>query len=810
MTALWNDIKYGFRMLIKKPCFTVIAVLTLALGVGSNIAIFSFVNTYLLRPFPYDDAERLVDFTGTHATFGRMSIAYSNFLDWQKENQTFEEMACYRGGSYNLTGVDIPERISYMQVSSNFLPMLGVSPIAGRLFEQTDDRAEAEPTVVISQGFWQRRFDGESEAIGKSIVLDGEAYTIIGVLPASFNFPPIVGNPTDVWTPIGLMSKYEQFMRRYNHSGIGGIGKLKEGVTLSHAREDLNRVAAQLEKTYPDTNAGCSVVSSSFHERITGDIRPTLLVLMCAVVFVLLIVCVNIANLMLVRSTDRIQEFSIRSALGAGRLRIIRQLLCENLILVILGGAFGIIAAKWGYNILCAQLPDFVRQNTEILFRIDVSLALFTLAVTLGSGLIFGLFPAWRSSKVNISATMKDSGRATTAGLGHSCLRDILVVSEIALALVLLVGAGLMLRSFIHYMQADPGYNPDSTFTARVYLPDSRYPSDEQKYTFYKQLIEQVKSMPSVKHAGVTRNMLGGWQSGYYVEGAPIPEPGQNPFAEFNIVSPDFFKAMGVRLLEGRVFTEHDLGDSQPVVVVDERFARKWWPDESPVGKRLQQRPVPDPNDRWYEIVGVVSHIKHYGVDRDSRESMYLSAYQGSFNGVTLVVRTQGDPMQLVSPIRKAVLQLDPDLPVSDIRTLKAIVAERSLIRRLTTKVLGLFALSALLLSVLGIYGVIAYSVSKRTNEIGIRMAMGACVVDILRLVLTHGGKLILIGTSIGLVGAFVVTRLMSSFLFEVTATDPVTFLLVTAVLACATFLACYIPARRATRINPMEALRYE
>ena len=550
MSTLWNDIKYGIRQLRKSPGFTVVAVLTLALGIGSNIAIFSFVNTYLLRPFPYDDAESLVDFTETHATFGRMSIAYSNFLDWQKENQTFTELACYRGGSYNLTGVDIPERIRYMQVSSNFLPMLGVSPIAGRLFEQIDDRVEAEPTVVISQGFWQRRFEGKPEAIGQSIILDGNAYAIIGILPSSFNFPPIIGDSIDVWIPIGMMAKHEWFMNRNNHTGIGGIGKLKEGVTLSQARDDLKRVAAQLEKTYPNSNAGCSVVSNGFHERITGDIRPPLIVLMCAVVFVLLIVCVNIANLLLVRSTDRVRELSIRSALGARRLRIIRQLLCENLILVILGGAFGIVVAKWGYNILCAQLPDSVRQNTATLFRIDVGLTLFTLAIMLGSGLIFGLFPAWRSSQVNISTTMRDSGRTTTAGIGRSRLRDILVVSEIALALVLLVGAGLMLRSFIHYIQADPGYNPDSTLTIRVSLPDTRYPDDKQKYAFYKKLLEQTKAIPTVKHAGIGSNMLGGWQSSYYVEGAPIPEPGQNPHAEYNRVSPDYFAAMGIPLLE--------------------------------------------------------------------------------------------------------------------------------------------------------------------------------------------------------------------------------------------------------------------
>ena len=811
MNTLINDVKYGFRMLVKKPGFTVIAVLTLALGIGSNIAIFSFINTYLLRPFPYDDAERLVSFTETHATFGRMSIAYSNFLDWQKENQTFEELACYRGGSYNLTGIDIPERIRYMQVTSNFLPMLGAKPIAGRLFEQTDDRADAEPTVIISQDFWRRRFDGKPEVIGQSIILDGNAYTIIGVLPALFDFPPIVGDSTDLWTPIGLMSKSEDFMKRYNHTGIDGIGKLKEGVTLSRARADLNRVAEQLEKTYPDTNTGCRMVCSGFHEQITGDIKPTLIVLMFAVFFVLLIVCVNIANLLLVRSTDRVHELSIRSALGAGRFRIIRQLLCENLIFVILGGALGIIFAKWNYNILCAQLPDFVRQNTETLFHIDMNLTLFAVAITLGSGLLFGLFPAWRSSGVDINTTIRDSGRTTSAGPGHSRLRDALVVSEIALALVLLVGAGLLLRSFVNYVKADPGYNPDSTLSARVFLPDSRYQENEKKYAFYREFLEQVKSIPAVKYAGLTSNMLGGWQSSFYVEGAPIPESGQNPFAEYNVVSPDLFKAMGIQLLAGRTFTENDMAGSRPVVVVDEKFADRWWPGENPLGKRLQiHETKPDPNTAWSEVIGVVRHVKHYGVDRYSRETLCLSAYQDSFNGLTLVVRTEGDPMRLVAPIREIVLRLDPELPVSDIQTLKAIVAEQSLIRRITTKVLSLFAVTSLLPSALGIYGVMAYSVSRRTNEIGVRMAMGARVGDILRLVMTHGGRLILIGSGIGLVGAFALTRLMRGLLFEVTVRDPVTFLLVTAVLAGATFLACYIPARRATRINPMEALRYE
>lgn len=811
MSTLFDDIRHGIRLLAKKPGFTLTAVSTLALGIGANIAIFSFVNAYLLRPFPYADAERLVDFTETHATFARMSIAYANFQDWQTANQTFETMACYREGSYTLTGSQAPERIRAMQASANFLPMLGVHPEIGRLFEPADDQAQAEATVIVSRDFWQRRLSGRPNLLGESIVLDGQAYRVIGVLPAAFNFPPIEGHPIDVWMPIGLMAKHEWFMSRSRHSGIKGIGKLKVGVTLSQARTDLKRVAAQLEAAHPDTNAGCSLVCTDFHEQIIGDIKPTLVILMCAVLFVLLIVCVNIANLLLVRSADRLQELSIRTALGAGRFRVLRQLLSENMMLVVLGGGLGFFVAHFGYHLLSTQLPDFVRHNTQALFRIDGRLAAFALAVTLGSSLIFGLFPAWRLSRVAIGAAMRQGGRTTTDGLGHSRLRGALVVSEIALALILLAGTGLMLRSFIQVMQADPGYNPDSALTLQISLPDSRYPDQAKKQAFCQQLLDTVRAMPSVKQAGVTSNMLGGWQSTFYVEGTPIPEPGQDPYAEYTSVSSTYFEAMGVPLLQGRVFTEQDVRESQPVVVVDERFAQKWWPGQTAIGKRLQlDHTRPDPSRPWAEVVGVVRHVKHYGVDRDSRESLYLSANQTALSGMTLVVRSQVDPMQLVSPVRKAVWQLDPDLPISGVQTLQAIVDQQSFMRRLTTRVLGCFALTALLLSVLGLYGVCAYLVSQRTNEIGVRMALGACRGDILQLVLAQGVKLIVVGTGIGLFGALLVTRMMTGFLFQVTAWDPLTFLGVTVVLAGATLLACWVPAMRATRVNPMEALRYE
>ncbi len=811
MNAIWSDIRYGFRMLMKNPAFMVVAVLILAIGIGANITMFSFVNAYLLRPLPFDDADRLVDFTGTHATFGRMSISYANYLDWRKQNQTFEQMACYRSTRSTVKGTDTPERLRGMQVTANLLPMLGTQAMLGRLFNPADDRAGAEPTVILSPGLWQRRFGGTQDTVGKTLVLDGQPHTIIGILPPLFAFPPFRQNPVEFWTPIGLMEQYDWFMRRSNHEGTAGIGKLKEGVTLASARAELNRVSEQLEQAYPDSNGGCRVAIERFHRLMVGDTRPALLVLMGSVLAVLLIVCVNIANLLLVRSSARSQEFAVRRALGAGRLRLVRQLLGENLVLALLGVAGGVIVALWGLNLLGALLGDRVTQAGNSLLRLDANMVLFILGTAIGTGIIFGLAPAWHCMGNQASSAIRDTTRTATSARGHSSLRDALVVTEIALALVLMFCAGLMLRSFVHYLQTDPGYNPDGTVTLEIRLPDQTYSTNEQKLAFYKGLLRRMESIAGVRHVGLTSNILGGSQSTYYVEGAPIPASGQEIFAEYSRISPDLFQAMGIQLLGGHFFTEHDTSNAHPVVIVDEKLARKWWPNESPVGKRLQiHRTSPDPNAPWSEVVGVVRHVKHYGVDNFSRESIYLCMYQNIEDSMTVVVRAQGDPLILVAPIRHAASQIDPDVPVYNVQTLQAISTERSFMRRLTTSVLGVFALTALLLAALGIYGVMAYSVSRRINEIGIRIALGACVTDIVRMVLHQGAKLALIGIGIGLAGSLALSRLISSFLFGVTTYDPITFFLVITVLTLAALVACYIPARRATKIDPMKALRYE
>jgi predicted permease len=809
--TIWQDIRYGFRMLARNPGFAAIAVLTLAIGIGANIAMFGFVNAYLLRPLSFDDAERLVDFTDTHATFGRMSVSYANYLDWRKQNQTFEKMACYRNIRSTVPGTSAPERLRGMQVTANLLPMLGAKAMLGRLFNQTDDHAGAERTVILSPGLWQRRFGGTPNVIGKTLVLDDDPYTIIGVLPPSFAFPPFRRNPVEFWTPIGLLDQYDWFIRRSNHQGTAGIGKLKEGVTLASARADLNHIAEQLEQAYPDSNGGCRVAVEPFHRWLMGDTRPALLVLMGSVLAVLLIVCVNIANLLLVRSSARIQEFAVRRALGAGRLRLVRQLLGENLVFALLGVAGGLIVALWGTGLLDAFLSDHIVKAGNDLLHFDTNMVLFILGTAIGTSLLFGLIPARHCIGSQANSTVRNNSRTSTSTRGHSRLRDALVVTEIALALSLMFCAGLMLRSFVHYLQADPGYNPDSTVTFNIRLPSQTYRTDEQKLAFYRDFLHRAESIAGIRHVGLTSAMLGGSQSTYYVEGAPIPASGQEIFAEYSRVSPDLFQAMGIQLLSGRFFGEHDTRDAPPVVIVDERFARKWWPDENPVGKRLQiHRTSPDPNAPWSEVVGVVRHVKHYGVDNSSRESIYLCLYQDVEDSMTVVVRAQDDPLSLVVPIRHTVSQIGPDVPIDNIQTLRAISLEHSFMRRLTTTVLGLFALTALLLAALGIYGVMAYSVSRRTNEIGIRIALGARMADVVRMILHQGAKLVLIGIAIGLAGSFALGRLINSLLFGVTAYDSITSISVVVVLTSAALAACYLPARRAARIDPMEALRYE
>jgi len=797
-------------MFVRQPLFTLVTIFTLAIGIGANITIFHYLNAFLLRPLSYPEAERLVRIRPSNRSFGPMSIAYPNFQDWQKLNQAFETMACYRYHDLNLTGVDHPERLKIMQASSELLPMLGIQPLLGRLFDPNDDRGQAPRTTILSHSLWQRCFNGDPRIVGQSLLLDGDPYTIIGVLPRDFHFPPLLSDSVALWTPIGLLQKYDWFMNRQMHPGISGVGRLKPSVTIAQAQVDMERVAIQLEKEYPNYNTGNTVQVHDYHATLVRSIRPGIMVLMCAVGCVLLIVCVNIAGLLLVRAAARTQEFSVRCALGAGRLRIIRQLMGENLILAVLGGIAGVVLARWSIDLLTIVLGDNFGLSQARTVMFDRNMIAFILCLTLGTGLLFSLFPVLQASFVTVSTAIRGVTRTATVSRKQNRLRDRLVVAEIAVALVLLNGAGLLLRSFHHYLKTDPGYNPNSTLTMQLSLPKKIYDNDAKKYAFYRNLLEKVESLPGVNHVGLCSNLLGNWQSTYCVEGAPESERGQAPYAEFCHVSLAFFEAMGMRLLAGRGVMDRDTPETTRIAVVDQIFTQRWWSNEDPLGKRIQFGTNPDPNGEWLEVVGVVSHVKHYGIDKESRESVYLSAFQGTFDYPTLVVRSQGDPMVLLDPIRQAITEIDPDLAPSDIRTLQAIVDEQSFMRRFITSVLGIFACTALLLSTMGLYGVTAYAVSQRTQEFGIRMAFGAKGIDILKRIMLKGIFLTGIGLLIGLVGSFFLCRTMSSLLYEVSVTDPITYAVVITIIAIASLLACFVPARRAAKVDPMEALRYE
>ena len=600
-------------------------------------------------------------------------------------------------------------------------------------------------------------------------------------------------------------------MQRSNHAGTCAIGKLKPGVTLAQARADFKRVAEQLERTYPDTNGGCRVAVTGYRQQSMGNEGFPVIVFMGAVTFVLLIVCVNVANLLLVRFNARLQEFFVRSALGAGRWRLARQLLCENLVLALLGGAGGLFVGFGGIHLLIALMGIPSWAFPETLLHPDMNVLLFVLGTILGTGLIFGLLPAGFVVRANLNANLTGTAHRSTSARGHTRLRNTLVLAQIAMALVLLFGAGLMLRSFVCHLQADPGYNPANAMILNLHLSDRTYNSPDKQIACYREFLRGIEPLPGVSHVGLGNCLLGGWQAPYYVENAPIPEPGHRPHAEFNRVSSDYFKAMGMRLLEGRPFAPSDNRDAPWVVIVDEQFARKWWPEESAVGKRLQiHRGQPDNNVPWAQVVGTVNHIKHYGVDQSSRESIYTPVCQHGAGSVALVLRTRGDPLRLVASIRQLASRIDPDLPLSNITTLQAIRDGRVSSRRAITVVLGVIGVAALFLAALGIYGVMAYTVSQRTQEFGIRMALGACVTDIHRLVVGQGLKLVIPGILLGLAACVGLGWLIRSLLFGVASWDPLTFVGVTMALVGTVMLACYIPARRATKSDPMEALRYE
>ncbi|HEX8719946.1 MAG TPA: ABC transporter permease [Pyrinomonadaceae bacterium] len=823
--TLRQDFKYALRRVLKRPGFTAVAVITLALGIGANTAIFSVVNAILLRPLPFDHPERLLLVWQTNP--GIMETAPTslpNFFDWREQNQVFEELAAwasYTTTKFNLTGGDQPEQVQYALCSSNLFSTLGVKPSLGRAFTAKEEEPGGERVVMVSHGLWQRRFGSDPDFAGKSITLDGNTYTVVGVLPRDFRFVSFP-KEADVWVPLGLdPSQHRRYVRSILFLSV--VGRLKPGVSPEQAQANMSNVARTLADEYPENkNLGAKVIA--LEKQVVGDIRPALQVLTAAVGFVLLIACANVANLLLARAVSRQREMAVRAALGASRRRLVQQLLAESLLLSVLGGLAGLLLAFWGIRSL-ALIP----YNSPSMFvpfsvtgdqvGLDGRVLGFTVLVSLLTGPIFGLVPSLQASKVDQYHTIKEGG---TKGGGSARLRNmrgLLVVTEVALSVVLLIGAGLMIKSFLRLQQVDPGFDPENVLSLDIGLPRSKYPQEQQVASFYERLLEKVEALPGVKSVGaVTALPLSNNDelTDFYVEGKPAPQSGQKPLLHHRKVSPNYFRTLNVGVRKGREFTARDRQGAPPVVVINEAMARKYWPDEDPVGRRLAlsteayQGGKFDLNGAWREVVGVVADVRHAGLGEQPEPEAYVPYLQSPNRDMTLVLRTASDPTQLAGAISRETYNIDKDQPVSNVRTMSQLLSTSLARPRFNFLLLTIFAGVALVLAAVGVYGVISYSVTQRTQEFGIRMALGAQVGDILRLVFREGMTLALVGIVIGLAGAFALTRYIASLLYGLSATDPLTFAGVSGVLALVAVLACYFPARRAVRIDPINALRYE
>ncbi|MDT5272060.1 MAG: hypothetical protein QOH49_4246 [Acidobacteriota bacterium] len=805
-----HDLRYGVRMLWKNPGFTAVAVVALALGIGANSAIFSVVNTVLLRPLPYREPARLVMVweDDTKHGFPNDTPATANYIDWRDQNQVFDGMAATADQSFNLTGAGEPERFDGKRVSANFFSLLGVEPQLGRAFMPEEDVSGANRVVVLSHGLWQRRFGSDPGLIGKSITLNGDGYIVVGVMPAGFQF---LSQEVEMWVPIAFTS--QQAANRGNHY-LRVVARLKPGVTVERAQSEMSTIAARLQQQYPEQNIDLGATVVSLHEEVVGNIRPALLVLLGAVGFVLLVACANVANLLLARAAVRQKEIALRTALGASRLRLIRQFLTESILLAALGGVVGLLLSVWGVTLLKSFIPENISQVKAI--AVDARVLGFTILVTLLTGLVFGLAPAAQASKFNLNETLKEGGRDAAAARGSNRIRGLLIVSEVAVSLVLLVGAGLLINSFMRLRSVDPGFSTDNLLTMSVVLPQQKYPDLARRTAFYTDMIRRVEALPGVRSAGVTNwipLVKQGDSIGVTFEGQPVPAPGQGklPIIATRIVSPHYFGSMGIQLLQGRVFEEgRDRIDSPCVVVVGETVARRYWPDESPLGKRLSPGRPTTPED-WCQVVGVVRDVRQLDLAAEPKPQMYLTYAQADFFAPRhLVVSTEGDPLALAGTVRKTVWEVDRDQPVSNVNTMEGVLSESIARQRFSTLLLGVFAGVALVLAAVGIYGVMSYSMAQRTREIGIRMALGAQKRDVLMLAVGQGLRLVALGIGVGLVGAFALTRVMSSLLFGVSATDPATLITISLILVVVALLASYIPARRAAKLDPLIALRYE
>jgi len=816
-----NDLRFALRQLLKNPGFTTVAVLTLALGIGANTAIFSVVDAVLLRPLAYPDSGQLVWLCERGPDWSGGSISYPNFTDWRNQQSVFERFGVYTGNNFTLTDAGEPVRLAGAMMSADVFAALRTQPEIGRVFREDEDKPGASPVVMISHALWQNRFGGQGGIINKTISLNGKAYIILGVMPAGFEFP----NKVDLWLPVGPFFAESSWQQRDNHPGLFGLARLKPGVTLEKARTDLDVIAVRLEQQYPESNKTRRVQIDRLLDNMVGNVRRALWILLGAVSFVLVIACANVANLLLARAAAREKEMALRAALGAGQWRITRQLLAESGLLALLGAIVGLLFAKGALRVVTALTGETMPRAAEI--SLDPRVLLFSGLVAVLTGILFGLAPAWHASRVNLQGTLKEAGRGTTSSRGG--LRQGLVIAEVALTFVLLVGAGLLLLSFHRLLQVNPGFVADRILTFQINFPGGKYQTAEQQILFCQALREKLRALPGVRSASLaSQNTIplheGGWDMRFLIEGRPEPPPSLQPSLQFHLVAPDYFQTMGIPLLQGRDFTEQDnrehlrgassaddWGAGLTSVIVDEEFAKRYWPDQNPLGQRVRIPFGERSKQPIVTVVGVVGRIKENRLsEQGGMVQAYFPMYQQPLGNMAVVVKTTSEPAALLATMRRQVSQLDPALPIFGISTMKEMRDHNVAPDRLNLGLLGGFAALALILALIGLYGLLSFTVTQRQREIGVRMALGAQRFDVLNLVVGQGMRLILAGVVLGLLGSLALTRILASALFKVEPTDPLTLVTVTVSLCVVALLACYIPARRATNVDPMVALRNE
>ena len=807
METLLQDIRFGARTLRRSPGFTAVAIIALALGIGGNTAIFSVVNAVLLRPLPYDAPDKIMRVFATAPERGldQTSVSFQRATVISEQSRLFEHAGSYTFDTANLTGIDEPRQLTAIRMSAGVLDVLKARPAAGRNFLAEEDKPGGALVAILSHNLWEKQFASAPDIVGRTITLDGGSYTVVGVMGSGFGFPT---RQIDVWLPRVFEPSFLNRDAVERGAGyLNVVGRLKPSVTRQQAQSEMESIAESNKvPDHPDSGFGVAVVP--LPESATQGVRPTLFILLGAVAFVLLIACANVANLLLAKAAARQKEIAVRAALGASRTRLIRQFLTESVLLALMAGALGVLLASWGVDVLVSAATGNIPRAAEI--SVDGSVLGFTGLIALLTGVIFGLAPAVQLSKADLNDALKDTSRGSTGGLRRTRTRSVLVVAEVALSVILLIGAGLLIRSFVLLQRVDSGFNPDRLLVAGISLPTSRYAEPAQRSAFYTRLCQELAAVPGVVSAGATQSLpLSGAdaRTPIAIDGRPVPPIAERPIVSLGIVSPDYFRAMGIRLLQGRFFAEQDNATAPLAVIINESFARRFFPDENPVGKRVLMG-LEQPQAR--EIVGIVGDVRQIGLDTTPAEGLYLSSNQRPQLAMSVVVRTEGPPLSVSSAVRARILAIDKDQPIASLQTMEEVVTSSVSSQRFTSLLLGAFAAVALLLAAIGIYSVMAYTVSQRTGEIGLRMALGAQTRDVLRLVVGQGMAMAGIGVAIGLGGAFGLTRVMSSLLFSVSATDPMTFVVVPLMLTGVALGACLVPARRATKVDPMVALRYE